>query len=118
MEGTAKAFNIEDAHADLPLDTREEDESTIGHAPFEGLDREKLDRIKAVLYSEGNRVHRGHGFERLFADYWDALSLRLSDRLSSYTSERCRVAVKTFLKTRKLRRLHNKFVIGKYFRVI
>jgi hypothetical protein len=118
MELAAEALNIDDAHAELPLDTREDDESTIGQAPFEGLDREKLDRVKAALYSEGNRVHRGHGFERLFADYWDALSLRLSDRLSSHTSERCQVAVKTFLKTRKLRRLHNKFVIGKYFRLI
>ena len=107
----------ENEDAEIPLYTGEEDESTIGQAPYEGLDREKLDRIKAVLYSEGNRVHRGHGFERIFADYWDALSLRLSDRLSSHASERCRVAVKTFLKTRKLRRLHNKFLIGKYFQL-
>jgi hypothetical protein len=116
--GGTEALKVEDKHAELPLDTREEDESTIGQVPYEGLDREKLDRIKAVLYSEGNRVHRGHGFERIFADYWNALSLRLSERLSSHASEQCRVAVKTFLKTRKLRRLHNKFLIGKYFRLI
>ena len=84
------------------------------HSAFNGYDPNKLDRIKTLLYSTGSRVHRGRGFERIFSEYWDAVSLRLSDRLSSHTTERCERAVKAFLKSPRLRKLHNKFIMSKF----
>ncbi|KAL3913395.1 MAG: hypothetical protein SGARI_000680 [Bacillariaceae sp.] len=46
-----------------------------------GMDENKINRVKMLLFSLGSQVHRGKGFERLFADYWAAVCLRLSDRL-------------------------------------
>ncbi|KAL3940680.1 MAG: hypothetical protein SGBAC_004824 [Bacillariaceae sp.] len=71
----------------------------------------KVNRVKTMLYTIGSRVHRGRGFERIFAKYWDALTMRLSDRLSSHASRQCDAAIKTFLKSPKLRRIHNKLVV-------
>eukprot|EP00934_Nitzschia_sp_Nitz4_P006435 Nitzschia sp. Nitz4//scaffold30_size153850//87771//93167//NITZ4_002784-RA/size153850-processed-gene-0.15-mRNA-1//1//CDS//3329547282//6425//frame0 len=71
-----------------------------------------INRVKSLLYAVGSRVHRGRSFERKFAEYWDALSLRLSDSLSRHTSERCDKAIHTFLKTRKLRKIHNQFILS------
>jgi hypothetical protein len=82
---------------------------------FHGLDENKVNRVKMLLYTAGSQVHRGRGFERVFADYWDAVCLRLSDRLSSHTSERCEQAMTAFLKSKKLKRLHNRFIIGEYW---
>jgi len=79
-------------------------------SPTHAYDLNKLNRIKSLLYSTGSRVHRGRGFERLFAQYWDAVSLRLSGRLSSQKSERCDYALHAFLKSPRLRKLHNRFV--------
>ena len=72
----------------------------------------KLGRIKALLYAEGNRAHSGHSFERIFNDYWDALCLIISDRLFKPTHEKCSISIKAFLKTKRLRRLHNKLVLS------
>jgi hypothetical protein len=79
---------------------------------FDKYDEHKIDRAKSMLYSAGSAVHRGRGFERKFAEYWEAMTLRISDTLSNHTTERCRIAFKAFLKTKKLRRLHNKYVLG------
>lgn len=76
-------------------------------------DENKVSRVKMLLFKAGSRVHRGRGFERLFSTYWDAVCLRLSDRLSSHTSERCDEAIGSFLTTRKLRQMHNRFIMCK-----
>ena len=70
----------------------------------------KLKRVKCALYISGSKVHRGAGFERLFAEYWDAMVLRLSGTLCRHTSERCQLVIDRFLKTSKLRKLHNTFI--------
>jgi hypothetical protein len=72
-----------------------------------------LDRIKMMLFSEGSLVHRNRGYERVFAQYWDALSLRLEGQLSAANAEKCRSALGSFLKTRRLKKLHNQLVMGK-----
>jgi hypothetical protein len=79
-----------------------------------GYDRKRLNRVKTLLYFTGSRVHHGRGFERIFAEYWDAVTLRLSDRLSSHTSERCERALKVFLKSARLKKLHNRFIMSKF----
>ena len=81
---------------------------------FQSYDQNKLKKVKAILYSAGGKVHRGRGFERIFAQYWDAVSLQLSDRLSPHESHQCRLAVKAFLTSAKLRRIHNKFIFSKW----
>ncbi len=80
--------------------------------PINHAETDKLRRLKTILFVNGSKVHRGTGFERIFAEYWDAMALRLSERLSSHTSERCQKAIDNFLKTSKLRKIHNKFVIS------
>jgi len=81
---------------------------------FIGYDQNKLDRVKMLLYTTGSQIHRGRGFERIFGMYWDAIRLRLSGPLNRSTSERCDEAISAFLKSRKLRRIHNKFVMSKF----
>jgi len=71
----------------------------------------KVNRVKTMLYTIGSKVHCGRGFERIFAKYWASLTMRLSDRLSSHASRQCDAAIKAFLKSPKLRRIHNKLVI-------
>lgn len=78
-----------------------------------GLNENKLNRVKIVLYTLGSNAHRGKGFERIFADYWDAVCLRLSKRLSSHTSDQCDQAITAFLVSKKLRKTHNQFIMGK-----
>lgn len=84
------------------------EKSTISQKP-----RVSLDRIKVLLFSEGSLVHRERGYQRTFAQYWDALSLRLEGQLSVDNANKCRTVLASFLKTRKLRKLHNKLIMGK-----
>jgi hypothetical protein len=95
----------------LPSNSRS---STGRHPPSaHAFDSMKLNRVKTLLYSAGSRVHRGRGSERIFAEYWDAIMLRLSDRLSSHTSESCDRALNAFLRSARLRKLHNNFIKSK-----
>lgn len=80
--------------------------------PVAVLAKNKIMRVKAAMYSVGSRVHRGVGFERIFAEYWDAMALRLSERLSRHSSQQCQQAIEKFLTTSKLRKLHNQFVLN------
>lgn len=81
---------------------------------FIGYDENKANRVKMLLYTAGSKIHRGRGFERIFGMYWDAICLRLSRPLNENASKRCDEAISAFLKSRKLRRIHNKFVMGKF----
>jgi hypothetical protein len=73
-----------------------------------------LERIKLMLFSAGSRVHRLLGYERLFAEYWAALSRRLQGNLSATELRSNQAVLSTFLKTRVLRKLHNKMILGMY----
>jgi hypothetical protein len=81
---------------------------------FIGYDENKTNRVKILLYTAGSQVHRGRGFERIFGMYWDAIGLRLSRPLNNNTSKRCDQAMSVFLKSKKLRKIHNKFVMSKF----
>ena len=81
---------------------------------FIGYDESKTNRVKMLLYTAGSQVHRGRGFERIFGMYWDAIGLRLSRPLNNNTSKRCDQAMSVFLKSKKLRKIHNKFVMSKF----
>merc|ERR1712021_72376 len=79
---------------------------------FNGYDENKMNRVKILLYTSGSKIHRGRGFERIFGMYWDAICLRLSRPLNINTSKRCDEAISGFLKSRRLRKIHNKFVMS------
>mmetsp|Transcript_52977 Transcript_52977/g.158578 ORF Transcript_52977/g.158578 Transcript_52977/m.158578 type:complete len:925 (-) Transcript_52977:219-2993(-) len=77
-----------------------------------------VDSIKIELYMEGIRVHRGRGSERRFSDYWDALNRYIS---SGSQAEKCcrnrsshaiESELKSFLKTKQLRSLHNRVILA------
>jgi hypothetical protein len=95
-----------DAYTALDVATTREVE------PIEELNRCDIDKLKMTLFSAGSLVHRGRGFEKLFAQYWSALSLIVVARESD-DLPRLRGIVKSFLTTRKLQRLHNKLILGK-----
>jgi hypothetical protein len=76
--------------------------------------RPNLERIKLMLFSAGSRVHRLLGYERLFAEYWAALSRRLQGNLSAKELRSNQAVLSIFLKTRALRKLHNKMILGMY----
>lgn len=79
-----------------------------------------LDQIKAQLYLESVKSHRGRGAERQFADYWYALGCYIVSEKTGNSktirsgSDPCANGIegvlKSFLKTKRLRRLHNKLI--------
>ena len=75
--------------------------------------RVNLEGIKIMLYSAGSRVHGISGYEGRFAAYWKALSMRLEGKMSETETAKCQTVVDAFLRTKKLRRLHNKLILGK-----
>jgi hypothetical protein len=90
-----------------------------GPSSFNGFDESKMNRVKMMLYSAGSQIHRGRGFERIFSIYWDAVRLRLSGPQSTNVSKQCDEAIAAFLKSKRLRKIHNRFIMGKsYFIVV
>ena len=86
-----------------------------------------LGHFKMALYLEASKVHCGHGVERMFANYWDTLEKYIASFPAAkgriMRRERSDVRVGTpsiestsrsFLLTRKMKRLHNKIVLGKF----
>ena len=61
----------------------------------------------------GKLVHRCHGYERIFAEYWEVLTMRLENELSESDCEKYQRVLKLFLKTKKLKKLHNMLIMGK-----
>ena len=69
-----------------------------------------VDQLKMALFLEASRVHTGSGPpERIFANYWDALEKFIS---SPGVSSNPSLTLERFLKTRKMKRLHNKLVLA------
>jgi hypothetical protein len=70
--------------------------------------------IKMRLFSTGIRAHGQVGYEKLFRNYWNAIALYLDSRLPMNYSKACKKVIDQFLRTKSLRRLHNKLILGKY----
>ena len=73
-----------------------------------------LDKIKAMLFSAGSLEHRGRGFEKMFSEYWGAISLIVVGDQDAKIMAKLRKVVRSFLKTKRLRRLHNRLILGKF----
>ena len=71
-----------------------------------------LNQIKVLLFSFGKRAHSSQRYERLFSEYWSAVSLLIEGRMPQLAIARSRATIKSFLKTKTLRRLHNRLISG------
>jgi hypothetical protein len=76
--------------------------------------RTDLQAVKLKLYNEGKLIHTKTTttYERLFSDYWNALSLRIADRQNEREKAFSMAILNKFLRTKKLRKLHNKLILG------
>lgn len=91
-----------------------------------------VDSIKVAIHAEASKVHRGKGANRIFTEYLERLGMYLSSTSSSrarpHFSSNCSTKFSTnvdhdssieaffinFLKSKKLRNMHNKLIMGKY----
>lgn len=80
-----------------------------------------IEGIKARLFGLACSVHRGSGPERRFSVYWEALSKFLSFQVLSgaLSGDQSNIAgiqaeLNSFLATKKMRKLHNRLVMGKF----
>ena len=76
------------------------------------VQRCNIDKIKMLIFSTGGLAHRGRGFERIFAEYWDALSLIVTGGRNRDEMAQLRSVVSSFLKTKRLKKLHNRLIMG------
>ena len=84
-------------------------ESSRGDISVNSFD---FEQTKLRIYTEGSAVHRVKEYDRKFADYWEAMRMRFDGGNSSEIVEKSRSAINCFLKTRRLRKLHNKLIKG------
>eukprot|EP00804_Cyclotella_cryptica_P017265 CCRYP_016834-RA/>CCRYP_016834-RA protein AED:0.01 eAED:0.01 QI:617/1/1/1/0.5/0.66/3/536/1016 len=75
-----------------------------------------VSQLKTALFLESRRVHRDVGAERDFANYWKTLQryITLNPHASEMNTSRHGIdsTLTLFLKTKKLKRLHNKLVLA------
>ena len=81
--------------------------------PAVTIKRVDLGRLKALIFATGRRIHGVESYHTVFMDYWMALSRRLSENLSREEFGTCQREIRAFLKTKKLRVLHNKLILGR-----
>ena len=73
------------------------------------------DQLKMALYLEASKAHRGNGAERMFSNYWETLEKYITrQRVRSDSGGGVEATLKHFLITRKMKRIHNKLVLGKF----
>ncbi|KAL3816484.1 hypothetical protein ACHAXA_005840 [Cyclostephanos tholiformis] len=102
-------------------------ESTVSmliHYPETSQAREthSVGQLKMALFLEASNVHRGNCAERMFSEYWETIgeyitlgsrkgpARLMSDQRASRTG--IESTLRSFLRTRKMKRLHNKLVLA------
>ena len=98
---------------------------------FDGM--KVISSLKVNIYAEASRVHHGKGVPRLFSEYLERMEHFLTSS-SNFNRCCCRTAstkaglsalddgnsesiesfFKMFLKTKKMRQIHNQLIMGKY----
>jgi hypothetical protein len=75
-----------------------------------------ISKLKIQMYTAAVRGHRGKGVEKLFARYWSNLYCCINHKQmrGSRVWHEVRQEINAFLTTKKLRRLHNAFLLGMY----
>jgi len=73
-----------------------------------------ISKLKIQMYTAAVRGHRGKGVEKLFARYWSNLYCCINHKQmrGSRVWHEVRQEINAFLTTKKLRRLHNAFLLG------
>jgi hypothetical protein len=94
-----------------PQEIESEEEDIVPEPPISRCPKDRLESLKAQMLKEARRAHGELGATRLFAEYWKYFVLRLEKGGAEEKSKPI-VAIKNFLKTKKLRRLHNKLILG------
>ena len=81
-------------------------------------------QLKMALFLEASKVYRGKRADHIFAKYWQTVGeyitfgsnkgfIRVRSDLSSSSCAGIEYILRSFLKTRKMKRLHNKLILGK-----
>ena len=80
-----------------------------------------LGQLKMALSLEASKVHHDKGAEQMFVNYWEKLEKYISlgpkngiARSDSSDTVDIEATLRDFLITRKMKRLHNKLVLGKF----
>jgi len=69
-----------------------------------------FEKMKLRLYSEGALAHGLHDYDRKFSEYWDGIRMRFDGGNNPANIEVSTFRINKFLKTRKLRKIHNKMI--------
>ena len=99
------------SHPELSASSNNLDSNTAKSAP-------SVSQLKMALFLEASRVHARCKPERMFANYWDALEKyiapnnRFSSAVRSDPSFKFNTTLEFFLKTRKMKRLHNGLILA------
>jgi len=80
-----------------------------------------LGQLKMALSLEASKVHHDKGAEQMFVNYWETLEKYISlgpkngiARSDSSDTVDIEATLRDFLITRRMKRLHNKLVLGKF----
>jgi len=87
-----------------------------------------VSQLKMALFLEASRVHEGCKPERMFVNYWDAIENFIANHHPTSSPHHCgggattntrsdpsfqlNATLELFLKTRKMKRLHNKLILA------
>jgi hypothetical protein len=94
-----------------PQEIESEEEDIVPEPPISRCPKDRLESLKAQMLKEARHAHGEIGATRLFSEYWKYFVLRL-EKGGAEEKSKPTVAIKNFLKTKKLRRLHNKLILG------
>lgn len=111
-----KGFNGEATNRQVLIQTQTTTRTRIRKAP-------SVSKLKMALFLEASKAHSENGAERIFANYWETLGQYLT--LESHGALkrvrpdlRSRAGIESilsgFLKTRKMKLLHNKLILCKF----
>jgi hypothetical protein len=77
--------------------------------PTEPIRRLSIVKTKLCIYTKGRQVHLAAlNYDEMFLGYWNALTRRLEGDMAA----ECEVILNSFLKTKCLRKLHNRIILG------
>jgi hypothetical protein len=76
----------------------------------EPMRRLSITKTKLCIYATGKRVHLAAGnYDKMFLEYWNALKSRLEGDMTA----ECETILNAFLRTKWMRKLHNRLILGK-----
>ena len=71
-------------------------------------------RLKDALFSAGRSAHPSPGYAERFHSYWKAVSSRIGGNLLDAELQNNQETLDRFLVSRRLRRIHNRLIVGEF----